>query len=216
MERHRMADEVARPWTVLSSTVSFEDRWLKVRSDHCVTAAGAHVAPFHVLDYPDWVNVVPLTKDLRVVLIREYRHGRAAVLDGLVSGGVERHDGTTDAAERAARREMREETGYGGGRFVPVLESFPNAASHTNRVTSFLALDVALEGPSALEPGESIDTYLDDLPSVMTRLRDGSLPMQALHVAALWAAAGLILAGDPRVAGAEPLRAGLRRAILGE
>ena len=50
-----------RPWRVIASTATFEDPWLKVRSDTCVRADGHRITPYHVLEYPDWVNVVTLT-----------------------------------------------------------------------------------------------------------------------------------------------------------
>ena len=49
------------PWTVLSSATTYEDRWLKLRSDHCVSADGRDISPFHVIERSDWVNVVALT-----------------------------------------------------------------------------------------------------------------------------------------------------------
>jgi ADP-ribose pyrophosphatase len=115
------------PWRVLSSRISYEDRWLKVRSDDCVTADGRHISPYHVLEYPDCINVVALTPEGQLLLVREYRHGCGEIMLGLVSGAHEAADGeSADAAERAARRELREETGYSGGRFTPILTSYPN------------------------------------------------------------------------------------------
>ena len=65
-------------WTVLHSKVAFADPWLRVRSDHVRTADGDVFGPFHVIEYPDWVTIVPLTRDgHRLLTVREYRHGSA-------------------------------------------------------------------------------------------------------------------------------------------
>jgi ADP-ribose pyrophosphatase len=202
------------PWRVLSSRISYEDRWLKVRSDDCVTADGRHISPYHVLEYPDCINVVALTPEGQLLLVREYRHGCGEIMLGLVSGAHEAADGeSADAAERAARRELREETGYSGGRFTPILTSYPNPANQNNKVTTFLAMDVVLSGEQQLDANEAIEVRLDDLATILVGLRRGETRMQAMHVAALWSAAAQIMAGEPEPEDTATLRAKLLAAF---
>ena len=194
-----------RPWTVSASRMTFADRWLRVRTDDCVTAEGIVVSPFHVIEASDWSCIVALTKEQRLVLIREYRHARGIVIDGLPGGVIEKSDPST---EDGARRELREETGYGGGRFFPVLTTYPDPANFTNMALGFLALDVEPVGMQALDAAESIEIVLADFPDVLSRLASGELRMHAVHLAALWSAAARILSGD--IPGAEALRDRLR------
>ncbi|TBY47226.1 NUDIX hydrolase [Rhizobium leguminosarum bv. viciae] len=183
-----MNDEL-KPWSVTASRITYEDRWIRVRSDDCVTADGTVIAPFHVLDYPDWINVIPLMPDGRVLLTREYRHGRGEIVAGLVAGGVEPGDSKTgDAAMTAARRELREETGYEASTFVKLLTSYPNAANHSNVVTSWLALGLSKVGEPAFDPGEKVDLLFADLAVTLGDLQSGAVIMQSMHVAALYAA----------------------------
>ncbi|MBY5366907.1 NUDIX hydrolase [Rhizobium leguminosarum] len=183
-----MNDEL-KPWSVTASRITYEDRWIRVRSDDCVTADGTVIAPFHVLDYPDWINVIPLMPDGRVLLTREYRHGRGEIVAGLVAGGVEPGDSKTgDAAMAAARRELREETGYEASSFVKLLTSYPNAANHSNVVTSWLALGLSKVGEPAFDPGEKVDLLFADLAAILGDLQSGAVIMQSMHVAALYAA----------------------------
>lgn len=183
-----MNDEL-KPWSVTASRITYEDRWIRVRSDDCVTADGTVIAPFHVLDYPDWINVIPLMPDGRVLLTREYRHGRGEIVAGLVAGGVEPGDSKTgDAAMAAARRELREETGYEASTFVKLLTSYPNAANQSNVVTSWLALGLSKVGESAFDPGEKVDLLFADLVAILSDLQSGAVIMQSMHVAALYAA----------------------------
>ena len=105
------------PWKVLGSTITYQDPWIKVRSDRCVDGRGREISPFHVLEYPDWVNVVALTPQGEIVLVREYRHGAGEVVLGL-PGGIIEPDGEKPSA--AARRELVEETGYEGKECIEV------------------------------------------------------------------------------------------------
>jgi 8-oxo-dGTP pyrophosphatase MutT (NUDIX family) len=190
-----------KPWIVTASGITFADRWLRVRTDHCLTAGGVEVSPYHVIESADWTCIVALTRDLRLVLVREYRHARGIVIDGLPGGVVEAAD--VDA-EEGARRELLEETGYGGGRFIPILTTYPDPANQTNIATGYLALEVEPVGAQVLDASESIEIVLADYPDVLTLLASGDLRMHAVHVAALWSAAARIVLGD--IPGTELLR----------
>jgi 8-oxo-dGTP pyrophosphatase MutT (NUDIX family) len=97
-------------WTVLDSRVTFADPRLRVRSDRCRTADGDVIGPNHVIECPDWVAIVALTRGgERLLTRRAYRHGVGAVLTGLPGGLVDPGDGTSglDEAEAAAGRERQ-------------------------------------------------------------------------------------------------------------
>ncbi len=182
-------------WTVTSSEITFQDRWLTVRSDWCLTPRGAQIGPYHVVRYPNWVNVVAVTPAGDLVLAREYRHGAGEVVLGLPSGAIDAADGdeAEAAAHRAANRELMEETGYAAGLLERILGAWPNPANQDNRATSFLALDLVAGGEIKPDLGEEIEVELHSFASVLRDLASGDLDMQAMHIAALWAAARRIL-----------------------
>jgi ADP-ribose pyrophosphatase len=104
----------------------------------------------------DWVNVLPLTAGGEAVLIRQMRFG----VDGVT---LEIPGGVIDAGEEplvAAQRELREETGYGGGAWRSLGVAHPNPAIQTNRVHMFVAEGVLLEGPQHLDELEEIAVEL--------------------------------------------------------
>lgn len=204
-------------WRTLSSEITFQDRWLTVRSDRCVTPQGAEIGPYHVIGYPDWVNVVAVRPDGRLVLALEYRHGAGEVVLGLPSGAIDPKDGADPAlaARAAAERELIEETGYGGVPFERVLGAWPNPANQSNRATTFLALGVREVGGLAPDFGEEIEVVLEDWAGVMRRLASGDLIMQAMHIAGLWAAATQVLARGPACGLDAAVIEDLRAAILG-
>lgn len=200
------------PWTVLGSTAAFADPWLRVRSDHVRTADGDVFGPYHVIEAPDWVTIVPLTRDgQRLLTVREYRHGVGAVLTGLPGGLVDAGDGDdrAAAAEAAARRELWEETGYSDGLIERLAAVYPNPSNQTNTAYCFLATGlVRLALPQSGGPGEAQEVTEADLVGVLASLRDGAATMHAVHVAALWSAAARIASDLSGRFGTLPARLG--------
>jgi 8-oxo-dGTP pyrophosphatase MutT (NUDIX family) len=174
---------VTEAWSVRESTVILDDEWIRVRSDCCVTGAGNVVEPFYVLEYADWVNIVALTADAQIVLVREYRHGATSILTSLVAGTVE----SGESPLQAAVRELREETGCVGT--MTLLGSYwANPATQTNRVWSYLATDVAEHSPVRLDPAEDIEVMRRPLAAFLRACWTGQSEIQGLHLAALYLA----------------------------
>lgn len=169
------------PWRVRSSRTALADRWISVTAEAVEDARGNVLDPFYVLDYPDWVQVVALTPDERLVLVRQYRHGlRGASLE-LPAGAMDAGDADPLAV---GARELAEETGHAAREWRPVASLHPNTATHRNRCHTVLALGCEPTGTLAHGPGEDIAVELHPWRAVVDRLAEGLLP-QAMHVSAL-------------------------------
>ncbi|HZH28308.1 MAG TPA: NUDIX hydrolase [Azospirillaceae bacterium] len=173
-----------RPWRRLSSRYSYEDRWLRLRSDRCELPDGRVVDPYHVLEFPDWTAVVALTPADEIVLVREYRHGTGEIVLNLPAGMVE---STDESAERAARRELAEETGFGGGHWRHLLTFAANPARQDNRVHAFAARGVERIGHPRFDEAEACETVLMPFAQFRTAAASGEVAIQGLHLAALFA-----------------------------
>lgn len=164
-------------WTVERSRRILEDEWISLRADSCRTPGGELVEPYYVLDYPDWVNVVAVTGDDRVVLVRQYRHGLGRTLLELPCGAVEPSDATPEAA---AERELLEETGFAPAAMIESGVLSPNPASHSNLTRCFLA--TGCRRVPRVETSETERTEVSLLPlEEFTRLVLGGGLLQALH-----------------------------------
>lgn len=179
-----------RPWKTLSSTTTYADRWLTVRSDRCLRSDGTVIEPYHVLEYPTWVNAIALTEDGRIVLVREYRHGLGTIAVGLPSGTVEPSE---DDPAVAMHRELREETGYAGGQWFELGTISPNPANHSNLAWSYLAYGVRAEHPMEWDPNEEIEVILEDFVEFAARVSSGRGAVQAMHASATFFAVTHIL-----------------------
>ena len=151
------------------------------REDHVVLPSGIEIPEYYVLEYPNWVNVLGITKEKKVVLIEQYRHGLRKVSFELPAG-------VCDPGEEplfSARREMLEETGYGGGEWQEWSVLCANPSTHTNYTYCYLAVGIEKLQEQALESSEEIDVHLFDVAEVEKMLLENQMP-QALQAAALW------------------------------
>ena len=169
-------------WKILKSQYIVKDRWLTVRADTCELPSSNVIAPYYVFEYPTWINVVALTTREDVVLVRLYRHGIGQTVLELPSGGVETSD---ESVLSTAKRELLEETGYGGGEFVETGRLSPNSANHTNVVHSFLATGVEKVSEPIWDETERVEIVLMPLAEAV-QLARGNKFFQALHVGSLF------------------------------
>lgn len=176
-----MADDDLPPWRVERSRYLVDSPWLRVRADDCVTADGVAIAPFYVTEYPDWVIVVAIDADDRLLLVDQYRHGWGIVSRELPTGAIDAEDSDILAA---ARRELREETGYGGGDWRHVGTLAPNPANQANRCHAILATGVARIREPLDEPTERLRLALTPVADAIRLARGGGI-VQAMHVATL-------------------------------
>lgn len=173
--------QALKPWRVTASRIVLADRWIRLRADSCVAPSGDVVDPFYVLEYRDWVHVVALTDDDRLVMNRQYRHAAGEVHLELPGGVM---DATDADAIAAAAREFREETGHGAREFRHVVTLRPNPATHTNRVHTVLALGARPDGPQSFDNGEEIAVELVPVADALRLVREGGV-QQSTHVASL-------------------------------
>jgi len=170
-------------WRVTDSRYVHRDDWATLRIDSCVMPSGRVVEPYYVLEYPDWVNVVAVTPDDEVVLVRQYRHALGEVVVELPGGCVDPADAS---AEAAIRRELLEETGYSAESVVELGALSPNPATHDNLVHTFLATGCVRTADQALDESEEIEVVLVPLAGLANIAR--SEMKQAMHVASVFLA----------------------------
>jgi len=138
------------------------------------------VHPFYGIEADPWVNVVPVTPAGEVVMVRQFRHGSGAVTLEIPGGIVD----PGETPEAAAARELREETGFGGGRLEALGSVNPNPALFGNRLHTFVARDVVRLGPAENHGLEETSVVLVPRAELGAMLRAGAID-HALVVAGL-------------------------------
>jgi 8-oxo-dGTP pyrophosphatase MutT (NUDIX family) len=126
---------------------------------------------FVVVQAPDWVNVVALTPDARLVLVRQFRYG-------INEFSLEIPGGVMEAGEdpvTAGLRELREETGYTGAPAKLLGSVHPNPAIQSNRC-HFVFVEAAVK-THALEwdADEEIHVTTEPVDDVLALARSGGI-----------------------------------------
>ena len=124
---------------------------------------GLHV--FSVIDSKDWVIVIPVINGpngRQFVMVWQWRHGSQCLSLEFPGGVIE----PGEEVEKAAIRELQEETGYAPGKIEKLGEFYPNPAIMSNKVHFFLAEELNGSGKQDLDDDEYVEAALVDIDDV--------------------------------------------------
>ena len=165
-------------WKIISSDYLFKDLWFTVRRDTCQRPDGKIISPYYVYEFPEWVSAFALTKDGKVVLEKQYRHGIGETAYELPGGCV---DDTDNSLEAAVARELEEETGYRFSEFVYLGKTCANPSTNNNWMHMFLATGGKKITEQQLDYNEEIEVVLLSIDELKQLLNEHKI-LQAMHV----------------------------------
>ena len=176
-----------QPWKKIRSKLLGDFRIFKLRSDFKISPRTGKEHDFFVLDSVNWVNVVAVTPDQRLVMVEQFRHGSNTV-ELEIPGGM-MNAGETDPVATAVR-ELREETGYAGEHARLLGKIHSNPAILSNVTYTVLIENCRLQHGVEFDSGEDLITRLvpvAEIPKLVADEKIGhSLVVVALYYFDLW------------------------------
>jgi ADP-ribose pyrophosphatase len=160
-----------KPWKHMRSRPAQSFRVFSIRTDTVVSPRTGTEHDFYIIESMDWINIIPLTDDHRVVMVRQYRHGSREVTLEIPGGLVD----PGDTPEEAAARELLEETGYQANKWLKIGVVNPNPAIFNNRCYTFAARNLKKVSHPVPDQTEDIEVALIPLFEIPELIRGGKI-----------------------------------------
>ena len=170
-----------KPWTEESRRTLRDCRVFTLESSSARSPVDASTHEFYRLQAPDWTQIVPVTRNDEVVLVRQYRHGSSDIVLEIPAGQID----PGESAAEAAARECLEETGYRADKLTLLVDINPNPALFANRLYGFYALDVEPVAEIQNTQTEQTEVVLVPRGEIESMLRGGRID-HALCALTLW------------------------------
>ena len=180
-----MSSNTKKPWQKLGSTELYTSPFFQMRSDELLMPNEKKMPAYYVFDFKDWVNIVPVTKENELVLIRQYRHAVEGDMIEIPGGAIDWK--INEDPQTAAIRELVEETGFVPSEVLPLGWQHPNPALQSNKLWSYLALGCEKKFEQKLDEFEDIEVVTVPLNEALDFIHAGKI-QHSLVIASIYLA----------------------------
>lgn len=172
--------DTEKSWETLRSKQGPNLILFQTRYDWVKNPRNAKKVKAVILESPEWVNVVAITPEKKILVVRQYRFGVKKRTVEIPAGILN----PEETPEQGAMRELREETGYttANWKYLGWVEA--NPAFMNNVCHQWLALDVVKTNSPELDEGEEISVAVLSLAEVRKEIEQGRM-RNSLSVLAL-------------------------------
>ena len=180
-EKTEMTDKDLE-WEEISKEHIVQDQWIDFRKSAYRYPDGRVFSPFYSYSRRDYAVIVASDKEGRFICVRQFRQGIKTVTTEFPAGGIESGRSQESALE-AAKRELREETGYVSDDWKHLLTIPANATISDNYVSIFVARNCCKSGEQHLDETEMLSVVTHTAEEIDYMIHSGKF-QQAVHVMA--------------------------------
>ena len=172
-------------WKVLSTKEIFRTLFFRLRTDKCELPDGRVMPNYYVMEFPDWVNIVPVTEDGQIVLVEQFRQAAATTCLEIPGGSIDPR--LNEDPKRAVLRELLEETGYVPDDLRLAGVHRPNPAMQNNRMHTYIGYGCRKVEEQDLDPFEDIRVVTKPIPEVIEMVLNGAIDHSIVVASILYA-----------------------------
>ena len=153
----------------LKSERIYEGKILNLRVD-TVELPDKKYSKREIVEHTGAAAVVPLTKDGRVVLVKQFRKPVEAELFEIPAGRLE----AKEEPEACARRELAEETGYTTDGLEKLIDYYTSPGFSNETIHIYAAREL-VEGEANPDEDEYLEVFHFTLEEALTMIRKGEI-----------------------------------------
>ncbi len=179
-------------WEEISTEHIIQDEWIDFRRSAYRFPDGSVFEPYYSYSRKDYVVIVASDTEGNYLCVRQYRQGIEEVTTEFPAGGIERTDGkeyggsgdiSAEESLAAAKRELREETGYESDEWRHLLKVPSNATIADNYAHLFVARNCRKVSGQDLDDTEFLNVIKLSAQEIETLIAEEKF-QQAVHIAA--------------------------------
>lgn len=149
----------------------FDCGFFTVRCDNYFVDKTNGVHNFFVIEPSTWANIIAITDNQEVLLVKQFRYGKEDFTVEIPGGMVDKGE----SPEVAAKRELLEETGYRAEKIELIGIADPNPAIQNNRCYMYLATGLKFTGEFHLDTTEEIEVLSVPLKNIPEMIQKGEI-----------------------------------------
>ncbi len=140
-------------WEEISREHIVRDQWIDFRKSVFRYPDGRVFSPFYTYSRRNYAVIVASDEEGRFICVRQFRQGIRSVTTEFPAGGLESGDNAENALE-AAKRELKEETGYISDEWKHLVTIPDSATVSDNYASIFTAKNCRRIGDQSLDETE--------------------------------------------------------------